>query len=209
LGVSALALLPSTLLIGATFPCAVAAWGASPARAGEAVGRLYAVNTAGAIVGTVLAGFVLVPALGVHVTLQAGIVVNLLLAASLAVAWPRPVPRAALGHRRRLARGGRGHRPRACVGPQGDDERPGDLPERLPGHRARTEPGRRAEPARGAVLPRRPERDGRRHPRRRHGDPPDQRQGRRLHPPGGRADAVHGRPPAAPAPPRPPKRPRD
>jgi len=92
LGVSALALLPSTLLIGATFPCAVAAWGASPARVGEAVGRLCAVNTAGAIVGTVLAGFVLVPALGVHVTLQAGIVVNLLLAAGLAVAWPRPVP---------------------------------------------------------------------------------------------------------------------
>src|SRR5262249_59014672 len=73
------------------FPCAVAAWGASPARAGEAVGRLYAVNTAGAIVGTVLAGFVLVPALGVHATLQAGLVVNLLLAAGLAVAWPRPV----------------------------------------------------------------------------------------------------------------------
>jgi spermidine synthase len=86
LGVSALALLPSTLLIGATFPCAVAAWAGSPARAGEAVGRLYAVNTAGAIVGAILAGFVLVPALGVHATLQVGILVNLGLAADLSVA---------------------------------------------------------------------------------------------------------------------------
>ena len=49
--VSAVALLPSTLLIGATFPCAIALV-ARMARVGADVGRLYAVNTLGAIRAT-------------------------------------------------------------------------------------------------------------------------------------------------------------
>jgi spermidine synthase len=91
LGVSAGALLAPTLLLGATFPCAVAACAPSAARAGEETGRLYAVNTAGAIGGAVLAGFVLVPALGVQSALKLGIVVNLVLAGALALSGPRPV----------------------------------------------------------------------------------------------------------------------
>ena len=88
---SVLALLPTTLLIGATFPCAVAACARAPAHIGQDVGRLYAVNTLGAIVGAVLAGFVLVPGLGVHASIKVGIVINLALAALLGVPWPRPV----------------------------------------------------------------------------------------------------------------------
>ena len=42
---------------------------------------MYAVNTAGAIVGTVIAGFVLIPTLGAHSATKLGIIVNLLLAA--------------------------------------------------------------------------------------------------------------------------------
>src|SRR5438034_2234928 len=81
--VSSLALLGPALLIGATFPCAVSACASTAARAGADTGRLYAGNTLGAIAGTVLTGFLLVPALGVHASITIGIVVNLLLAAVL------------------------------------------------------------------------------------------------------------------------------
>ncbi len=90
IAVSALALLPSALLIGATFPCAVSAYARTAYRAGEDAGRLYAANTAGAIVGATLAGFVLIPAMGARHTITLGIVVDLGLAAVLSVAWPRP-----------------------------------------------------------------------------------------------------------------------
>jgi spermidine synthase len=91
LAVSAGSLLAPTLLIGATFPCAVAACSSSRARAGEDTGRLYAVNTAGAIAGAILAGFVLVPAIGVQGSIKGGIVANLILAVVLAAVGPRPI----------------------------------------------------------------------------------------------------------------------
>jgi spermidine synthase len=83
LAISASALLLSTLLIGASFPCAVAVVARDPVRLGRDVGEVYVVNTVGAIVGTVLAGFVLIPAIGVHSSIKVGIVTNLLLAAGL------------------------------------------------------------------------------------------------------------------------------
>jgi len=81
--VSGLVLLGPALLIGATFPCAVAACARTAARAGADTGRLYGLNTLGAIAGTVLTGFLLVPAIGVHASITAGIVTNLGLAALL------------------------------------------------------------------------------------------------------------------------------
>ena len=83
LGLSAVALLPVTLLIGATFPCAVAVATRGPLHVGEAVGRIYAANTVGAVVGAVLTGFVLVPAIGVHAAIVAGVIMNFALAAIL------------------------------------------------------------------------------------------------------------------------------
>ena len=83
--VSSLALLGPALLIGATFPCAMAACASTAARAGADTGRLYAMNTFGAIGGTVLAGFVLVPAIGVHASIVAGIATNLSIGAVLLV----------------------------------------------------------------------------------------------------------------------------
>src|SRR6266478_4156285 len=83
LGLSVGVLLPVTLLIGATFPCAVAVATRGAARVGESVGRIYAANTVGAVGGAVLTGFALVPGLGVHAAIVVGIVVNLLLAALL------------------------------------------------------------------------------------------------------------------------------
>jgi spermidine synthase len=89
--VSAGSLLPSTLLIGATFPCAVAVAARATVPVGEQVGRVYAANTLGAIAGTTLAGFVLVPAVGVHAAIKVGMAINLLLAAVLFAAAPRPM----------------------------------------------------------------------------------------------------------------------
>jgi len=54
---------PPTLLMGMALPAAARAV-VSVERVGGEVGRLYAINTAGAIVGSVLAGFVLIPVLG-------------------------------------------------------------------------------------------------------------------------------------------------
>jgi spermidine synthase len=82
LAIASVALLPSTLLIGATFPCAVAAV-ARATHAGRDVGHVYAVNTFGAIVGVVVTGFLLVPVLGVHTTIKLGALVNLVVAAVL------------------------------------------------------------------------------------------------------------------------------
>src|SRR5262249_20160311 len=77
---SAACLLIATLLIGATFPCAVAVASRDLVRAGRQVGDLYAVNTLGAIVGTVMTGFVLLATLGAHASIKLGIVTNLLVA---------------------------------------------------------------------------------------------------------------------------------
>ena len=96
--VSIAALLLGTLFIGATFPCAVSAAARGAGRAGEDVGRTYAVNTLGAIAGSALAGLVLIPALGLHASFRAALVGNLLLAVALFLGPPRPVRR-----RRQLA----------------------------------------------------------------------------------------------------------
>ena len=79
-----------TGFIGATFPAAVAAVSRSAAHAGRDVGRTYAINTVGCIGGSVLAGFVLIPAVGLHASLRLAGVANFLLAALLCVTpWSR------------------------------------------------------------------------------------------------------------------------
>jgi len=52
------------MLLGATFPAAVRICTRAASDAGSGAGRVYAANTAGAIFGSLLAGFVLVPAIG-------------------------------------------------------------------------------------------------------------------------------------------------
>jgi spermidine synthase len=90
----ALAVLPAATLWGASFPFALAAvarQGSDPARI---VGRLYAANTLGAIIGALTASLVAVHAFGTH-RAQQGLVVVSALAATLALvpaARPRPVP---------------------------------------------------------------------------------------------------------------------
>jgi spermidine synthase len=87
------AMLAPTLLIGAGFPCAVQVAARGPARVGVDVGRLYAVNTLGAIVGTVVAGFALVPQVGAQGAVKVAIALNLVLGLALLAAARRAVAR--------------------------------------------------------------------------------------------------------------------
>ncbi|MBB2918556.1 fused MFS/spermidine synthase [Cupriavidus alkaliphilus] len=59
-----LVILPAAAM-GGTLPVLMRVLGSRPGRVGTHGGRLYAANTAGAIAGTLLAGFVLVPGLGI------------------------------------------------------------------------------------------------------------------------------------------------
>ena len=96
-------LAPPAFLFGAAFPLAVRlAGGRGPA---DAVGRAYAWNTAGAIAGALLAGFVALPRLGLQATLLAAAGVHALAGAG-AVALARP-GRARLRFGGRAARGRR------------------------------------------------------------------------------------------------------
>ncbi|MGH7724829.1 MAG: fused MFS/spermidine synthase, partial [Candidatus Eiseniibacteriota bacterium] len=79
----ALLLVPTTLM-GATLPVLVA-WGTERADLGRVLGTLYAVNTAGAVMGTLIAGFVLLPALGLTQTALAAGSLSILLGLAMAV----------------------------------------------------------------------------------------------------------------------------
>jgi len=63
-GILFAAMLPPTLLLGAVFPIAVKICATKTESLGSSVGRLYAMNTLGALFGAFAAGFVLVPMLG-------------------------------------------------------------------------------------------------------------------------------------------------
>ena len=110
-GLCLLVVLLPTLFMGATFPL-VAGFVARRARdVGRDVGRLYAGNTVGGIVGSMLAGFVVLPALGTQKTLLLALGGNVLVAVvGFALLWRHERGRVAPppGERRplRLAFGG-------------------------------------------------------------------------------------------------------
>lgn len=64
--VAAVFMLPATFLMGASFPLVVRIVAGRTARVGLVVGRIYAVNTIGAVLGSLLAGFLLLPWLGIQ-----------------------------------------------------------------------------------------------------------------------------------------------
>jgi len=76
-----LLLLP-TILMGATLPVLTRAAVRESRTLGAKIGRLYAVNTLGAVVGCFLSGFVLIEVLGVSGTIRAAAALNLALAAA-------------------------------------------------------------------------------------------------------------------------------
>ena len=77
---SALLLVPTTLM-GATLPVLSAALLRSAKRNSNSVTRLYACNLAGAILGTLAAGFVLLPTLGVRSTIFVAATLNIIVGA--------------------------------------------------------------------------------------------------------------------------------
>ncbi|MGE0581603.1 MAG: fused MFS/spermidine synthase [Steroidobacteraceae bacterium] len=78
-------LLPLTLLVGATYPLAVRILAHGPGDAAGASARVYAWNTVGAILGSVSAGFLVIPALRYEGAIRAAVIASVVLAA--AAAW--------------------------------------------------------------------------------------------------------------------------
>ena len=86
-------MLAPTLLIGAGFPCAVQVAARGLSSVGVDVGRLYALNTLGAIAGTIAAGFGLVPLVGAQGAVKIAIGLNLVLGLAMLAAGRRAVVR--------------------------------------------------------------------------------------------------------------------
>lgn len=74
--------LPPTVLMGGTLPAMTRACVDGVGKVGARLSLLYGINTAGAVAGTLLAGFVLIGELGVHPTLLAAVAANALVAAA-------------------------------------------------------------------------------------------------------------------------------
>jgi spermidine synthase len=83
---TATALLLPAICMGMSLPLLVAGITSDPGRFGHCLGRLYAVNTLGGVIGPFAAGFLLIPMLGIRATLGIGVAVTL--AVGLA-AWSR------------------------------------------------------------------------------------------------------------------------
>lgn len=85
-GTSALVMLVPTMLMGAAFPIACHLFAAGVQETGRSVGRMYVVNTAGAVLGSLLTGFWLVKSLGTQGSLT--LASFLMLGSAMAVlAW--------------------------------------------------------------------------------------------------------------------------
>src|SRR5437016_4683731 len=96
-GLAALVLLVPTTLMGGTLPALTKGFmGVERDRLQTSLGRLYALNTLGAVVGTALAGFFLIERVGIRPSLYGTAALNLALgAAALALARPlEPSPAA-------------------------------------------------------------------------------------------------------------------
>jgi spermidine synthase len=77
-------LLPPTVLMGMSFPLAVRALHRDSASLGADVGGVYGWNTLGAVGGSLIAGFALIPAIGTQNSLLAVAAINACLAVALA-----------------------------------------------------------------------------------------------------------------------------
>jgi len=86
------ALLVPTIAMGATLPLLVSAFTRREADFGASVSRLYAINTAGAVCGVALAGFALIPSLGLWKTAAAAAALDALVALAVWRARTGPLP---------------------------------------------------------------------------------------------------------------------
>ena len=80
--------------LGASFPLAIRWFARRSRNAARSTGTLYALNTAGAAAGALLAGFVLIPAIGVSGTTLVGVAASVAAALSVAVVLKIDAPAA-------------------------------------------------------------------------------------------------------------------
>jgi len=104
-----------TFLMGGTLPVLVRGLARDSAELGTRLARLYWVNTAGAVVGTLAAGFLFLPTLGLRKTLGVAVALNLF-AGALALSLSRHEPTTM---------------PAAAVFPRKNDAAPSSLPSRF------------------------------------------------------------------------------
>jgi spermidine synthase len=90
--VALVCLLPATLAMGGTFPLTIRICAQTVKTVGRDVGRIYSINTVGAIVGSFAAGFVVMPIFQLQGGLYVAVLLNLSLAAVLAL-WANWQPR--------------------------------------------------------------------------------------------------------------------
>lgn len=90
--VSFLAIFPPMFLLGMTFPVAARIYAAKAADAGQRIGAIYSANTCGAIFGSIVGGFVLIPQLGAQNSLVALALVNAAIGLALLAAAGPPAP---------------------------------------------------------------------------------------------------------------------
>lgn len=88
LGIAALVLLPAALLLGAIFPLAARVAHREGESGGAAIGRAYAINTAGTVLGAAAAGLLLLPSLGALRSLEVAAWAHVALGVALALAAP-------------------------------------------------------------------------------------------------------------------------
>jgi spermidine synthase len=91
-----LTMLPATLAMGGVLPLTVRIYASGLQRVGYDVGSVYSINTVGAIIGSFMAGFVVIPLLQLQPGMLLAVCVNLSIAAVMA--WFAP-----WGRRRRVA----------------------------------------------------------------------------------------------------------
>jgi len=78
-----LAMLPPTILMGGTFPVVARLYAGDARGIGAKIGKMYAFNTVGAILGSFLGGFLAIPLLGQENTILAAVALNVLAALAL------------------------------------------------------------------------------------------------------------------------------
>ena len=106
--ISGILLMIPTVLMGATLPVLTHALSSSASQTGSVAGRLYAINSLGAVFGAVLASFFILPNLGISTTLRILALTNLMIAwFALRSSGPalEPTTHSVAGKKRRGAKG--------------------------------------------------------------------------------------------------------
>lgn len=75
-----LLILPPTIFMGMSLPLASRMYVKDVKESGRGIGNIFAFNTLGTVIGSLLAGLILIPFIGIKNTLQIAVAVNLLLA---------------------------------------------------------------------------------------------------------------------------------